>query len=87
MPVLGEDFYDLVVATPASYSDLVDKIKPPLAYFVKYYVLPILKIETGTVGMAQITGQNRNAPTDQDQDDQLGNALDNANMLIDELKP
>jgi len=84
-PVLGEDFYDLVIATPSSYTALVEKINPPLAYFVKYYILPVLKTEVGTVGMAQIRGQNRNAPPDSDYDLMQNNALDSANMLIEEL--
>ena len=85
MPVLGEDFYDLVVATPASYTDLVAQIKPALAYFVKFYALPGIRNEIGTVGIAQITGQNRNTPSDQDIGMQQDAALSEANQLIDVL--
>ncbi len=85
MPVLGEDFYDLVTATPASYTALVAVIKPTLAYFVKYYAIPGIRIEIGTVGMAQIRGTNRNAPSDKDIDMQRNAALDEANQLMDVL--
>jgi len=61
LPVLGEDFYDDVVANPGNYGDLIAQIRPALAYFVKLYLLPHLWSEIGTVGIAQIQGRNRNA--------------------------
>lgn len=59
LPVLGEDFYDAIIDAPASYTAVIDLIKPALAYFVKYYLLASLYSEIGTLGIAKITGTNR----------------------------
>ena len=64
MPLLGEDFYDAVIASPSTYTDLIEYIKPVLAYFVKLHVLPTLWMEVGSVGIAHIQGRNREQVND-----------------------
>jgi uncharacterized membrane protein len=63
LPMLGEDFYDAVVADQTTYATLIGYIKPVLAYWVAFYIMPRLWVETGTVGMARIQGQNRAVAT------------------------
>lgn len=58
-PILGDDFYDAVVADTVTYATLITQIKPMLAQYVKYWALPKIFVETGSVGMARIQGQNR----------------------------
>lgn len=64
LPILGEDFYDAIDADTATYSAVIAQIKPMLAYYIKFYVLPRIMVEIGTFGMARIQGQNRQ-PADQ----------------------
>ena len=80
MPILGEDFYDAVVADTVTYADLITQIKPMLAQFVRYYSLPQIYVETGSVGMAIIQGQNRQQANNNDYEKQRQNALDLARL-------
>ena len=80
MPILGEDFYDAVVADLVTYATLATQIKPMLAYFVKFWALPKIHVETGTVGMAIIQGQNRQAANQNDAEKLREDALQMARM-------
>jgi len=60
-PILGDDFYEAVVAAPSGYTDLVAFIKPVIAYFVKFYVLKDIAIDISTSGLNKIIGNNRQA--------------------------
>lgn len=79
-PVLGEDFYEAVVADLVTYSALATQIKPMLAYFVKFWALPKIHVETGTVGMAVIQGQNRQPASQNDSEKLREDALQLARM-------
>ena len=59
MPMLGEDFYDDLVANQANYTTLIAYLKPVLAFYVAYYTLPKIYNEIGSTGIAQIQGKNR----------------------------
>ncbi len=59
MPILGEDFYDDVVANPSNYVTLKTYLLPVVANYVKYYILPDIHTEVSTAGMNVITGQNK----------------------------
>ena len=85
MPIVGEDFYDLIVTTPASYTAIVDLIKPIVAYFVKFYILPELHAEISTTGVNIITGQNRAAVSDGKLGELRNLALDTAQMHVKRL--
>lgn len=41
-PILGDDFYDLVIAAPSSYSALTPYIKDCLAFYVLVEALPLI---------------------------------------------
>lgn len=58
-PILGDDFYEAVIAVPTSYTALTPYLEPIIAYFVKYYILPDILIEMSDTGINQIAGQNR----------------------------
>ena len=78
--ILGEEFYEAVVADLVTYSALVTQIKPMLAYFVKFWTLPKIHVETGTVGMARIQGQNRQPANQNDSEKLREDALQMARM-------
>lgn len=59
MPILGEDFYDAVVATPSSYATLKTYLVPIVANYVKLHILPEIHAEISTAGVNQFTGQNK----------------------------
>lgn len=59
LAILGEDFYDAVVATPASYTALKPYLVALVANWVKYYTLPEIHSEISTAGINTMTGQNK----------------------------
>ena len=59
MPILGDDFYNAVVLTPASYVELTTYLVPVLANYVRYEILPNIYTEESTAGLNQFTGQNK----------------------------
>lgn len=79
-PILGEDFYEAVVADLVTYATLITQIKPMLAHYVKFWALPKIHVETGSVGMARIQGQNRQPATQNDSEKLRGDALEIAHM-------
>lgn len=85
IPVLGEDLYDAILADTASYAALIAKIKPALAYMVKYYLLPEVYSEISTTGLGMITGKNNQKASREELIDQQKAALDayslQANLL------
>jgi len=64
-PVLGEDFYNAVVLAPGSYTTLLTYIKPALAWWVRYMILPELRIELSDLGVTTIQIKE-GAPVDND---------------------
>ena len=85
MPVLGETFYDLVVAAPTSYTAVVNLIKPIVAYFVKYYIIPQIFVELSTTGANVLTGQNRSRASEGEVNELRNAALDAAAMHLRRL--
>ena len=59
LPILGEDFYDDVVANPSNYTTLKTYLLPVVANYIKYYILPDIHSEVSTAGINTITGQNK----------------------------
>jgi hypothetical protein len=57
-PILGKDFYDALVLTPTSYTALMVFIKPMLAWYSKYMLLPELKTEISDLGVNRINVQS-----------------------------
>lgn len=59
LPILGEDFYDDVVANPSNYVTLKTYLVPVIANHVKFEILPEIHTEISTAGLNQFTGQNK----------------------------
>ena len=59
LSLFGADFYDDVVANPASYTTLIDTyLKPYIAYNVKAYLSKPNHIKTGNKGAQTAQGSN-----------------------------
>lgn len=85
MPVLGKALYDLVIASPLNYSLLIDYIKPIIAYYVKYYILPEIWLDISTTGINKINGNNRISGNSEEFNQALQSALNMANMMVSSL--
>ncbi len=58
-PVLGKLYEAL---SEGKYTQLLDEyIKPPLAHYVKWLLLPRLSVQCGTIGLVQFKGDNFSA--------------------------
>ncbi len=64
-PILGEDFYDAVVATSASYTALLVYVKPVLIWYAKYMLLPELRFELSDLGTNTLQINNATPLTDE----------------------
>lgn len=81
-PALKKDFYNAVIAAPQTYDTLVDLIKPALAAFVKFYILPEIYNDISNSGINKIPGINRAAGTNEDLGSARQIALDQANLAM-----
>ena len=82
-PILGDDFYEAVIAAPLSYSALTPYLKNIIANYVKFYILPDIYQETTDTGITVIQGQNRQVSDKNGLEYSRQNALDIGKMLID----
>ncbi len=64
-PVLGEDFYAAVVASPSSYTALLTYVKPVIYWYAKYMILPELRFEVSDLGMNQLNINNASPLSDE----------------------
>jgi hypothetical protein len=58
LPILGTNLYDDVESTPANYTDLLDLIKPFLAWEVRKYVSHTITYKLGNKGAMIAQGVN-----------------------------
>lgn len=84
-PCLGLDFYNAIVAAPETYDAVIDLIKPAIAFFTKFYILPELYNDISNSGINKIPGINRAAGTVEDLGSARQIALDQANLAMDAL--
>jgi hypothetical protein len=85
LPLLGEEFYDDVILTPASYTTLLVYLKPIVAYFVKFTILPDIFVEVSNTGGNKVPGNNRTAGTTEDLGSMRQSTLDTANLYVKAL--
>ena len=85
MPILGEDFYDDLVANPDNYTELITYILPVVAAYVKFSILPEIHTITGSSGMVQTTGQNKNPVTRDGLEGLRQVAIDQAELFAEVL--
>jgi hypothetical protein len=79
-PILSKKLYDDVVNNPTNYSALITLIKPILAYFVKYYLLPGIYNDISNTGINKVPGNNRTPGTIDDLGSVRQDCLDVAQM-------
>lgn len=65
-PILGRDFYYAVLTAPLSYPNLLPLIKPIIAHYCRYHLLPEIFTEVSNTGVNKINGNNRSAGTSED---------------------
>jgi hypothetical protein len=83
-PILTENFYDYVVANVADYQALVDDyIKPCLAYYIKYLIMPDIVTEVSERGAFILESENATPSTNIKQ--LMTNTLSIANVLAEKL--
>ena len=58
-PILQDDLYDAIVADNSSYSALLEIIKPCLAYYCKYELLPEVWVDISPTGVNKTQGRNK----------------------------
>lgn len=61
-PMLGSDFYDALIASPTTYSELLDMIRDMLAFYVVMDTLPIIHVHLGVGGIRMKNGEYSNTP-------------------------
>jgi hypothetical protein len=64
-PILGEDFYNAVVAAPSSYIALLVYVKPVLNWYVRYMALPEMRVELSDLGANTININGTTSLTDE----------------------
>lgn len=84
-PCLGLDFYNAIIATPDNYETLLNLIKPALAFFTKFYILPEIYNDISNSGINKIPGINRAAGTADDLGSARQIALDQAALAMDAM--
>lgn len=80
-PVLGK-LYDALVE--GNYPELLEEyIRPALAYYVRYTVIPDLALKLNDKGAQTYYSEYSNAATDKQRDEMRQQAKDDANALLD----
>ena len=82
-PLLGDDFYEAVIATPLSYTSLTPYLKNIIANYVKFYILPDIYQEVTDTGITVVQGMNRQTSDKNGLEYARQNALDIGRLLID----
>ena len=83
IPLIGQDLFDAVKG--GSYADLLAMIKPCLAYFVRYVVLPDISISVNNMGIMHNSTDYASSVTNEDKRVLRQTALDNAQSLLDSI--
>jgi hypothetical protein len=79
-PLLGDDLYAAVVASPtdALFTGIIPLIKNVLAWWIKYIALPEIFVEISDTGVHQINANNAQTVADQRFIEVRAQAADNA---------
>ena len=87
LPVLTENLYKAVVASPSTYTTLIDTyIKPCLAYYVKSMLVESFFTEMSDRGMNHLQGQNTQTVSGQARTDYKAEVLKKAQIFERKLK-
>ncbi len=85
-PVLGDDFYDAVAASPATYATLVTYIKKALAFFTIVKALPFIHSQINTTGVVVNSSEWGAAATDGQRADMMTAAQRMGEVHLEELR-
>lgn len=85
LPILGEDFYNDVIANPANYATLLTYLKPIVAHYVRFTILPDIFSEVSNTGINKVPGNNRTAGTTEDLGSMRQSTLDIAGLYVKAL--
>ena len=83
IPLLGQDMFDAIIG--GGYADILAKLKPCLAYFVRYVVLPDLSVSVTNMGMMHNSTDYSSSVTNEDKRVVRQSALDNGQSLLDSI--
>jgi len=85
-PILGDDLWDLLESEYPTFSsvnqDLADRLEKPLAFFVKYELIPDMSINTTSAGLQVITTEYSSPATDKQRGQIQDQALHHAKALL-----
>lgn len=86
-PILTNNLFEDIKANPGNYTDLInDFIKPALAYYVKFHLLPELMFTLSDRGSFVQTAGDTNVMTDEQRRVYIDSVLEKANSLAVKLK-
>lgn len=83
IPLLGQDMFDAILG--GSYTDILALLKPCLAFFVRYVVLPDLSISVTNMGMMHNSTDYSSSITNEDKRVLRQSALDNGQSLLNSI--
>jgi len=84
-PILGNDFFEAVLATPGDYSTLLTYLKNVIAWYVRYYILPDVYLDISSTGVSQIQGRGRTNATGTQVSRAQDHALETVRLHINRL--
>lgn len=84
-PLLGDDLFEALLATPESYSTLIEYVEDVIAYYVKLYILPEITVKVADSGLNRIRGENRHESEKGDYDLIKSSTLELIQIHIDVL--
>ena len=88
-PMLGDDLWDLLESQYPTYSavnqTLVNRLETPLAFFVKYEIIPDMSINQTSAGLQVINTEYSSAATDKQRGQIQAQALVHAKSILAEV--
>lgn len=88
-PMLGNDLWDTLESEYPTFSTvnqtLVDRLETPLAFFVKYEIVPDMSINQTSAGLVVLTGDTYTAATDTQRGQIQDQALIHAKSILQEV--
>jgi len=89
-PMLGDDLWDLLDSESPNYSTvnqtLIDKLEEPMAFFVKYEVIPDSSINMTASGLQVLNPEYSNPATDKQRGEVRDTALIQGKTLLNEVR-
>lgn len=88
-PMLGDDLWDLLESEYGNFSTvnqtLVDKLETPLAFFIKYEIIPDMSINQTSAGLQVLNTEFSTSATDSQRGQIRAQALLHAEALLEEV--